>query len=226
MDRVAIREQARILRARGKTYKEICNSLGINLPKSTIATWCQGIPMPDSYWKRLDRINKYNYLKARKAAWIASKLKRERFKNELVKNNEILFQKIKDQHILKAILATLYLGEGSKWKTHSGLMLGSSDPLIIILYIKLLETCYGLSRTNMKCRISYRADQNIRSLEGYWSKLTGIALKNFYKTIPDPRTIGKPTRKKDYKGVCVITCAGSHIQLELEEIPRIILKGL
>ena len=78
----------------------------------------------------------------------------------------------------------------------------------------------------MKCRISYRADQNIKSLQNYWSRLTGISLKNFYKTIPDPRTIGKPTKKKDYKGVCVVTCAGSHIQLELEAIPAIVLRGL
>lgn len=191
-----------------------------------MTTWCQGIPLPDSYWKRLDKINKYNYLKARKAAWTANKKRREKFRDELVENNQVLSKKIKDQYILKTILAILYLGEGSKWKSHSGLMLGSSDPLIILLYIKLLELCYGLSRINMKCRISYRADQDIKSLQRYWSKLTGIPPKNFYKTIPDPRTIGKPTKKKEYKGVCVVTCAGSNIQLELEAIPGIILKGL
>ena len=215
-----------MLRAKGKTYTEINDFLGIKIPKATMANWCQNIPLPDSYWKRLDRINKYNYLKARKAAWLANKLKRERFLNELLKNNEILQKKVKDIYVLKMILAMLYLGEGTKWKTHRGLVLGSSDPNIILLYIKLLEMCYGLKRENMKCRISFRADQNIKSLERYWSKIIRIPLKNFYKTIPDPRTIGKPTKKKDYKGVCVIMCPGTHIQLELETIPGLILKGL
>lgn len=31
---------------------------------------------------------------------------------------------------------------------------------------------------------------------------------------------------RTYKGVCVITCAGSHIQLELEEIAKLLLEKL
>src|SRR3990167_5279730 len=127
MDRVALRLSARQLRSKGKTYTEIGNILNINIPKSTMAEWCRGVKVPDSYWKRLDKINNYNYLKARKAAWAISKQKRERFVNELYKNNNILKKKIKDKDILKMILSILYLGEGSKWKSHRGLMLGSSE---------------------------------------------------------------------------------------------------
>jgi len=225
MDRVASRLEARVLRAKGKTYTEINNILGLDVPKGTMASWCQGVKLPDSYWKRLDKINKYNYLKARKAAWKANKQKRERLLVQLTQNNEILNNKIKDLYVLKAILAVLYLGEGAKWKSHRGLMLGSSDPDIINLYVKLLQACYGIKPEQLKCRISYRADQNIKSLEKFWSKIVGIPLSNFYKTIPDPRTVGKITKNKEYKGVCVLTCAGTHIQLELEAIPKIILKG-
>lgn len=225
MDRMAIKEEARRLRSRGKTYSEIMNTLGIKLPKSTMAEWCRGVKLPDSYWNKLDKINKYNYIKARKAAWLASKQKRERFLNELLKNNEILKNKIGDKDILKIILAILYLGEGAKWKGHHGLMLGSSEPDIINLYIRLLDICYGIKVNQLKCRISYRADQNLRILKKFWSKVTGIPLINFYKSKPDPRTIGKPTKNKGYKGVCVVTCGGTHIQLELEAIPKIILRA-
>jgi len=124
------------------------------------------------------------------------------------------------------LLAFLYLGEGSKWSGHSGLMLGSSDNNIIKLYLHLLKKCYSLDAGKLKCRISYRADQNINLLEKYWSKVTGIPIKNFYKTKPDPRTVGKPTKNKDYKGVCVIMGGGTAIQLELEAIPKIILVGV
>ena len=124
------------------------------------------------------------------------------------------------------LLAFLYLGEGSKWHSHKGLTLGSSSENIILLYIKLLNVCYKIDPKNLKCRVSYRADQNINKLERYWSRATSIPLKNFYKTIPDPRTIGKPTKKKSYKGVCVVMTGHTDIQLELEMIPEIILKGL
>lgn len=226
MDRVALKLSARKLRSKGKTYSEIMEVIGINIPKSTMAEWCRGVEVPDSYWKRLDEINKYNYLKARKTAWEVSKQRRERLITKLHKNSCNLIDRIKDRDILKLMLSALYLGEGSKWKSHHGLMLGSSEPDIVNLYIRLLERCYGIKIETLKCRISYRADQNLRSLEKYWSKVTQIPLTNFYKSKPDPRTVGKKTKNKEYKGVCVVTCAGTHIQLELEAIPKIILKGL
>lgn len=226
MDRIATREEARMLRAKGKTYSEIKQTLGLSIPKSTMAEWCRNVKLPDSYWKKLDKINKYNYIKARKAAWLANKQKRERFLSELLKNNNILKSKIRDKDILKIILAILYLGEGAKWKAHHGLMLGSSDPNIINLYIRLLYACYNIKPNQLKCRVSHRADQNLKVLEKFWSKTTGIPLGNFYKSVPDPRTKGKPTKRNDYKGVCVVTCGGTHIQLELETIPKIILEGL
>ncbi|OGI93581.1 hypothetical protein A3A03_00440 [Candidatus Nomurabacteria bacterium RIFCSPLOWO2_01_FULL_40_18] len=214
------------LRIKGKTYTEIQNILKMSLPKSTLSGWCKGVRLPKWYKRKIDRINWNNYKKARRVAWMVNKAKRERFLRQLLENIKPLEKKIKDRDVLKMILATLYLGEGTKWKSHSGMVLGSSDPNIILLYIKLLELCYDINRKNLKCRVSYRADQNIKSLEKYWSKITAIPLKNFYKTKFDPRTVGKPTRKKEYKGVCVIMGVGSHIQLELEAIPGLILRGL
>jgi hypothetical protein len=219
-------EKIRKLRAKGETYSEIQQALGIRLSKSTLSGWCKNVTLPEWYKKKISELNRKNYEKARVLAWAANKEKRERFVQKLINNIQPLKKKTKDREVLKMILATLYLGEGSKWKSHSGLVLGSSDQEIILLYIRLLEVCYSMKRKNLKCRISYRADQNIRSLEKYWSTVTRIPLKNFYKTKPDPRTVGKPTKKTEYKGVCVIMGGGSHIQLELEAIPKLILKGL
>ncbi len=222
----SLTNQVKKLRSKGKTYSEIQILVKSSIPKSTLFTWCKGIKLPESYRKKIERLNRKNYQKAREAAWATNKLKRERFLQELLNNIQPLKDKIQDKDVLKMILATLYLGEGSKWKSHSGLSLGSSDPNIILLFIKLLGICYGINRQKLKCRVSYRADQNIKRLEKYWSKITGIPLSNFYKTKFDPRTLGKPTKNKDYKGVCVIMGSGSHIQLELEAIPKLILAGL
>ena len=151
--------------------------------------------------------------------------KRELFLDKVRQEANRVLKKFNMEN-LKTVLAMLYLGEGAKWKGHSGLLLGSSDSTIILLYISLLEKCYKIKPSRLKCRISYRADQDIRELEKYWSGVTGIPEENFYKTKPDPRTKGKKTKKNDYKGVCVITCAGSHIQLELEEIAKLLLKKI
>jgi len=217
---------ARKLRAEGKTYSEIMRELKVKLPKSTMSKWCQGVVLPKWYTDKIDEINRKSFSKAQQMAWASNKIKRERFLQTLLANNSHLVKKLRDKDTLKMFLATLYLGEGAKWKSHHGLMLGSSDPGIILLYMRLLYLCYGIRTEALRCRICYRADQNIKHLEAYWSRITSIPLRNFYKTKPDMRTLGKPTKKKGYKGVCVITCGGTHIQLELEAIPKLILRGL
>ena len=218
--------KVRTLRSKGKTYSEIMTALKIKVPKSTISSWCGDVRLPSWYQAKVDQLNKLNLTRGQKMAQVSNRIKREKFLRGLLEKNKHIAKKIKNSDILKALLAILYLGEGSKWKSHSGLILGSSDTIIIKLYLKFLELCYGVRAETLKCRISYRADQNLNQLQEYWSKVAGIPLKNFYKTIPDPRTVGKPTKRQDYKGVCVINGGSSAIQLELERIPEIILRGL
>lgn len=225
MVKTTIRQKVRKLRSKGKTYTEIKQALNEPIPKSTLSNWCQNVILPNWYTDKIRELNYKNFTKAQAMAWASMRRKRELFLDKVRQEATKVLKKFNIEN-LKIALAMLYLGEGAKWKGHSGLLLGSSDPQIILLYISLIEKCYKIKLSQLKCRISYRADQNIRELEKYWSGITGIPQKNFYKTKPDPRTKNKKTKKKDYHGVCVIYCAGSHIQLELEEIAKLLLEKI
>jgi len=84
-----------------------------------------------------------------------------------------------------------------------------------------------MSLEELRCRVSYRADQDITALNRYWSSVSGIKLVNFYKSVPDPRTVGKKTINSGYKGVCVVSCLKStKIQLELGAIADIVIEGV
>lgn len=221
-----IKKAAIELRKKGETFSEIQNSLHIKIPKSTLSYWCKKVVLPYHYYDKIELLNIKNRKKGRLKAVISNRNKFQKLIENINKSNGHIVEKIKDKDILKMLLAMLYLGEGAKWKSHRGLHLGSSNPNIIRLYIILLNKCYGIQTKSIKAAICHRADQNLYFLHKYWSKITGISLKNFYPRKPDSRTIGKKTLKKDYKGVCALTCAGTHIQLELESIPLIILKGV
>lgn len=219
-------EKSQKLRGLGKTYSEIQRYLKTKIPKSTLSYWCKKIPLPQWYEKKIQHLNEKNLSKAQKMAWISNKRKQDKLIHEIWEKNKNLLIKIKDKDTLKMLLSMLYLGEGAKWKSHRGLYLGSSNPEIIKLYMHLLKLCYGIEAKIFKASICYRADQNIKSLQKYWSRVTSVPLKNFYPSKPDRRTIGKLTRQKKYKGVCSLTCKGTHIQLELETIPKLLLTGL
>ena len=211
------------LRKLGRSYGEIASLL--NVPsKGTLSHWLNGVILNEKAVARIKRKTEKNLVKARIAAQKKSKELREQVL-EVIRKNALMVKKGVDGNInsLKLALAFLYLGEGSKWKSHSGLQLGSSDPEIVELYIQLLEKCYRIDRKSLHCYICHRADQNLVTLQRFWSRKIHIPLKNFYKSIPDKRTIGKPTKNKNYKGVCVVSGGSSKIQLELEMIPRVVM---
>lgn len=133
---------------------------------------------------------------------------------------------MQDKRVAKIALAMLYLGEGAKWKSTRGLRLGSSDPKIIVDYLELIDLCFGIERSRVRCRVQHRADQNSSNLIEYWSRITKIPKEQFYPSYVDKRTIGKITTKVDYKGVCSIMSPGTDIQHELSVIADIKVWGI
>ncbi|MDP3901010.1 MAG: hypothetical protein Q8Q38_01585 [bacterium] len=219
-----LKARATALREKGKTYGEIRKVLGKPISKSTLSYWCRNTPLPSHYEERIAKIVGQASSRGRKTALALNRIRFEERIEEIRSRAHQLSSFFKDERTAKVALAMLYLGEGAKWKRHRGLHLGSSDPDIVQIYIRLLDRCYGIPREKLSARISYRVDQDIQALTRFWSRVTGIPKSRFYKTKPDSRTKGKKTLIKDYKGVCSITCAGTDVQLELDFIARMFLE--
>lgn len=219
------KDSIRLLRSKGYTYREILQALDLAIPKSTLSYICRDIPMSKKYNEKILLLNKQHLSVTRKKALATNQKNRAKYLFTLDEKSRGICSSI-NLSGLKIALALLYLGEGAKWKSHAGLQLGSSEPTIIQLYIHLLKKCYQLDSTQLRCRVQYRYDQYLPTLERYWSKITGIPRRHFYKTIPDPRTKGKATEKQDYMGVCVISGGSTTIQLEFEFIAKNLLHYL
>ncbi len=223
MNKQKLREQVIKLRRQGKTYSEIQSRLGLIIPKSTLSYWCRNTPLPLNYQRKIQEYNKINLNKARKIALIVNKIKKEKRLQLILSHNLHLSGILKNRDVAKVALAMLYLGEGSKKR--GALTFANSDPFIISLFLRLLRYCYNLDESKFRCTLLCRADQNIKKLEEFWSQITKIPLSQFYKARIDPRTIGKPSKKLNYKGVCRIDYFSTDIFIEMTQIPKIIHKG-
>jgi len=213
------------LRKSGKTYTEICKVIGVNISKGTLSDWCGSISLSPKQRQRVERLIKRGTSKGRAVALVVNKLKRERYIQTVRSRINHLHNKLKDRNTAKIALTMLYLGEGSK-KQRGSLMFGNSDPMVIRLFLNLLRCCYDIDENKFRCTLQCRADQNIKRLEKFWSKITDIPLSQFYKARIDPRTIGKPSRKLDYKGVCRIDYFSGDVFMELKQIVNVISGGL
>ena len=191
------------LRKKGKTYSEII-SLFPGISKSTLSYWLGGLELSDKQKEKLSRNVNRKLIKARAQSVLAQKNKREKYFHNIEKENLGFVNLLNNnKDAAKLVLAALYLGEGTK-SMKGSLRLGNSNPGIVKLFLKLLRTCYVIDESKFRCTVLCRADQNTKILNKFWVKITCINKKQFYKARIDPRTIGKPSRKLDYRGVCVI----------------------
>ncbi|OGE64144.1 hypothetical protein A3J13_00440 [Candidatus Daviesbacteria bacterium RIFCSPLOWO2_02_FULL_36_8] len=119
---------------------------------------------------------------------------------------------LRDKSILELTLALLYIGEG--FKGNSGTGMGNSDSLILKFFINVLKVCYDLDTSKISCELHLRADQNTESVKKYWAEELHLPLKSFKSISIDKRTVGSTTYPT-YHGVCVIRCGNIAIQRRL-----------
>lgn len=220
-----LKSKAIMLRKKGKTCGEIKKIIAKPIPKSTLSHWFRNIVFPKMYWERMNKKIVKNIEKARARALIVNRMKREKYIEEVKDRVKHLSARLKEKDVAKIALAMLFLGEGSKNRRGS-LMFGNSDPMTICLFLHLLRSCYDIDESKFRCTVQCRADQNIKKLEKFWSLITKIPLLQFYKAKVDPRTIGKPSKNPDYKGVCRIDYFSGDIFMELKQIIVVIFEGL
>lgn len=208
--------EAKALRLEGKTYTEIKSILNLKIPKSTFVSWFRGIKLPSNYEEKIRLLNFEHLKKARLINIQKNKERRTYQFEEYQKNNKALVSKTTDKDILKIALAMLWLGEG--FKTRGTFGIGSSDARIIVLFMFYLKKCYDIDIKKVRCTLQCRADQNISELESYWMKITDVPKGLFYKARIDPRTVGKATIDKEYKGVLRVDYFDVRIQDEMATI--------
>lgn len=199
-----LKEKAEKLRLKGKTYSEIKVSLGVGIPKSTLSLWFKGLKLPRDVDSKIRRIQKARIEAGLEKALIKRGRDRKDYLAGLLEKNKHLADLLKNKDIAKIALAVLYWGEGTKSPKRSILTFGNSDPKMIGLFLKLLRKCYEVDEAKLRCTVQCRADQDTKKLESFWRNVTGIPLSNFYNSRIDPRTIGKKSRKPEYRGVCRI----------------------
>ena len=221
MDKKGLKIKAQDLRVKGRTYSEIQSLLNTKIPKSTLSYWRRNLNIPPGYQRKIKEYNKFNLKKAQKIALAMNKIRREAYLKTIRDRNLYLVNELKNLETAKITLAVLYAAEGSKSR-RSSVMFGNSDPLLINLFLRLLRFCYTIDEGKFRCTLQCRADQNVRELEKFWSEVTKIPLTQFYKVQVDQRTLNKPSKKPDYKGVCRIDYFSAELSLDLKSILKII----
>ena len=211
------------MRKHGASLRDVESTLKI--PRSTLSYWFSYVKLTPKQKLSLNLRWRRALVSARKAAIVwHHQQKSNRLKEAESSAKEVLGRlDTKNQSILNLALSMLYLGEGFKSSTLTGM--GNSDPMILKFFIAVLSKNYSIPINKIKCELHLRADQEPKKIKRYWSKELGLPLNNFLSVSIDKRTAGSPTYPT-YKGVCIVRCGSVAIQRELMYTSRIFCQGV
>lgn len=183
------RDRARELRARGMSMNEIVSQLGVS--KASVSLWVRDIVLTEKQRARLTKRGfSISAIEKRRVNRIANTQKRHRTVIDGAKEAIPSLSK----HELLLVGAALYWGEGGK--TNTGMArISNCDPQVIKIMMRFFSEICEVPPEKFRGHIHTFSHLSAQKAEKYWSEVSGIPLKQFYKTYSKPSIASK--NKKD-----------------------------
>jgi len=193
-------EKTRELREKGYSYSEISKTLGVS--KSSAYLWSKDVVLDKRALIRIERRRQIGKRKASKTLHLKALIRLDnsrKWAKKKVKNGLRLnkFDKM-------LICSLLYWGEGAK--TSSRMEFTNSDPEMMRCFIKTFLDGFDVDQSLLKANLHLHEYHDEKKQLLFWSKVTGIPIRNFNKTYWKPNS-GKNIRK-GYPG-CIRVCFNS-----------------
>jgi hypothetical protein len=201
-------EQARALRAEGKTLAEIAAQLGV--AKSSVSLWVRDVPFTPSP-------RRHGPHRRPHPAHIAKLRQIE----ELNREGETRIGSLSEEAFLVAGVA-LYAGEGGK--TDGAVKFPNSDPEMVRYFCAWLRRFFKIDESRLRCRVYLHEGLDIEATEAFWSELTRIPQSQFgkpYRAEPDPSI----RRNKHEHGCFYVTYSCSRTHREIMGLVRALLSS-
>ncbi len=180
--KTAEQEQARVLRAAGWTYREICAELGVS--RASVSVWVRDVPFDESVWAGRACANR-NF-GARQARPNRLSVARQAEVDELREEGRRRIGQMSEQEFLVAGTA-LYAGEGTK--RDGSLRFANCDPRMILFFVTWLRRFFPIDESRLRIHLYLHAGLGLDVASHFWSELANVPLTQFtqpYRAVADP----------------------------------------
>lgn len=171
-----LKKAARVLRQRGHSLNEIQKILRVS--KSSISIWVRDVQLSPKQKKRLT--------KKGVSIEVIEKRRNTRFVNEEKRRSSVIQKGISEIHSLdvtdlKNIGAALYWAEGGKTQRSLVRFTNSDAQMMRLMMLFFRKVCH-VPESKFRGYIHIHSHLNHTAAEKYWSHVTGIPTKQFFKT--------------------------------------------
>lgn len=184
-------KKARNLRLQGFSVREIAQK--IQCAKSSVSGWVRDIPLTSEQIEHL----KSNQDKGRAKAANhpnSSKFRWARIRQQIIDSAKKEVPQRCSSENLRLIGAALYWAEGYTASTHS-FVFANSDADMIKLMMKFLTKIYKIPIYRLRGRVNIHPHLDIKEAEKYWSRISGIPIKQFHNPLLAVSKASKQKRK-------------------------------
>ncbi|HAH21746.1 MAG TPA: hypothetical protein DCL49_12715 [Candidatus Omnitrophica bacterium] len=170
--------KARELRKQGLSVREIAAK--IPCAKSSVSGWVKDIALTDKQIERLKsnqdrgRAKAANHPNSPKQVWL-------RIRNSIIESALKDIPRTYSPEILKILGSALYWAEGYK-ATRNTVNFSNSDPGMIALIMKFFREICGVAETKFRGVVHIHPHLDKEKAEKFWSKTSGIPIRQFHKT--------------------------------------------
>ena len=175
--------RAQKLRQKGWSISEIAGKLEMH-KSGSISKWCRDIILTPEQIERLAKKQESGSYKGRMK--FLERIRKTRIKETARLRKEGIKEvgKLKKRDLFIGGIA-MYWSEGFTSPSGEEVSFCNSDPKMILFMLKWFKEICGVSddRVAIQIRINKIHKNRIKEVENYWSKLTGIPLSQFTKTI-------------------------------------------
>jgi hypothetical protein len=189
--RIKERELARQLRRQGQSLRSIVQR--IKCAKGSVSLWIRDIPLTDKQIQELKNSQDKGRAKAANHP-NSPKLKWQAIRTAISAKSEKEIPSKISQADLKAICTALYWAEGYK-QSNALFVFANSDPDMIRLMMRFLIDVCKVPQNKFRGRVNLYPTLDIKSAEGYWSKISGIPGEQFHKPLLAVSRASKHKRK-------------------------------
>jgi len=187
--KVKEREHARTLRKEGRSMNQIIEETGYS--KASVSFWTRDILLTEEQRNKISKRGRSMESIERRRASRNLNQTRKRMITINAAKQDFPSLSLRD---LKLIGAMIYWGEGRKAGNWS-VSLANSDPEIIKVMMRFFREVCNVPEEKFRAQVHTFEGASVPKIEKYWSQISSIPTKQFYKTYIKPSKASLQKRK-------------------------------
>jgi hypothetical protein len=204
------KEAARALRFKGLAISEIASTLKVS--KASVSVWVRDIVLTSSQRKKINSNGfSVSAIEKRRVHRIANTHRKHR---EVIDAAKLDIPEISKRELFLIGIA-LYWGEGGKTNVNLT-RISNADPVVIKIMMRFFRELCAVPADKFNGQVHIFSHLNAKAAEQYWSAISGIPIRNFYKTQSKPSSASKDKRHTLPNGTFQIYISDTKLQLKIK----------